>query len=515
MRLLREGRYTFVSELGRGGMGVVWLAKDTVLGRDVAIKELMVPGGIPVDQRAEYQERVLREARIASRLANPGIVTIHDLITEHGQMYIVMELVKAPSLTEWVERHGPMPVPRAAKLAEQVLGALEAAHEAGVVHRDVKPSNVMVPDKGTAKLADFGIAQSYDDTRITSTGMIIGSPAYMSPERLSSGDASPAWDLWALGATLYYAVEGRGAYERQTTTETILAVMTDRPQLRLAQGPMAELITGLLDHDPSRRISPARAHKLIEQALQSDNETTTRFAPVQDVPPPMPAPVPVPVPVPPVQYTYRPPGAVDYGRRRPVLQGVIWLAILGLLAAGVIFVPRLIAKIAEASATDSATGDTGGATKAPKTSKATQPVLTFGPGGDITSEYLTVGAEDCYKWLPTKGKPGPKTDNEVGCYAPYDTQSLWGGVLTSDQGDIPYPSAEQLTAVGAGGCTERFLDKVTYPDKENALKVWTLVPTAEAWKVKVKNGYRQSTRTYSCFVSKADGSKLTAPVWEL
>src|SRR4051812_24371303 len=203
MRHIGNGRYALVRELGRGGMGVVWLANDMMLGRDVAIKELLLPAGIPAAETTVYQERVMREARVASRLANAAVVTVHDLVKEDGQTFIVMEYVQAPTLTELVERDGPMPTVRAARLAEQLLTALEAAHEAGIVHRDVKPGNVMVPARDSAKLTDFGIAQSFEDPRLTSTGALIGSPAYMSPERLEGGDVSPAWDLWALGATLY------------------------------------------------------------------------------------------------------------------------------------------------------------------------------------------------------------------------------------------------------------------------------------------------------------------------
>jgi serine/threonine protein kinase len=265
-RHVSNGRYALVRELGRGGMGIVWLAKDTVLGRDVAVKELMVPGGIPVDQRAEYAERVLREARIASRLADPGVVTIHDLIKENNDTFIVMELIDAPTLEELVNKNGPMPARKVAKLGDELLSVLEVAHEAEIVHRDVKPSNVMVPSRGPAKLTDFGIAQSYDDPKLTSIGTIIGSPAYMSPERMQGGPPSHMWDLWALGATLFFAAEGRGAFERATLPATMVAVMTEQAELRRSQGALADLIVGLLQHDPAERIRIPAARALIERA---------------------------------------------------------------------------------------------------------------------------------------------------------------------------------------------------------------------------------------------------------
>jgi serine/threonine protein kinase len=268
-RNISDGRYALVRELGRGGMGIVWLAKDTVLGRDVAVKELMVPGGIPVDQRDEYAERVLREARIASRLADPGVVTIHDLIKENNDTFIVMELIDAPTLEDLVNKNGPMPARKVVKLADELLSVLEVAHEAEIVHRDVKPSNVMVPSRGSAKLTDFGIAQSYDDPKLTSIGTVIGSPAYMSPERIQGGPPSHAWDLWALGATLFFAAEGRGAFERATLPATMVAVMTEQAQLRRSQGALAELIAGLLHRDPAERLRIPAARALIERATST------------------------------------------------------------------------------------------------------------------------------------------------------------------------------------------------------------------------------------------------------
>jgi serine/threonine protein kinase len=263
---ISNGRYVLMRELGRGGMGIVWLAKDTMLGRDVAVKQLMVPGGIPVDQREEYAERVLREARIASRLSDPGVVTVHDLIKENDDTYIVMELIDAPTLEDLVNKNGPMTAHKVVKLADELLSALEVAHKAGIVHRDVKPANVMVPSRGSAKLTDFGLAQSYDDPKLTSIGTIIGSPAYMSPERMQGGPPSHAWDLWALGTTLFFAAEGRGAFERATLPATMVAVMTEQPELRRSHGALADLIAGLLERDPAERIGVPAAQELIKRA---------------------------------------------------------------------------------------------------------------------------------------------------------------------------------------------------------------------------------------------------------
>src|SRR5439155_11897293 len=196
------GRYSVLTELGRGGMGVVWLAEDRTIGRRVAIKELHLPDGIPPAERAVFEERVLREARTAGRLNDPAVVTVHDIVQESGGTYIVMELIEAPTLTDYVRQHGPLPADAAASVAEQLLSALEAAHAAGVVHRDVKPSNVMIKRDGRVKLTDFGIAQAMEDQRLTVSGALVGSPSYIAPERLHGQDAGPPSDLWALGATL-------------------------------------------------------------------------------------------------------------------------------------------------------------------------------------------------------------------------------------------------------------------------------------------------------------------------
>ncbi|WP_112271781.1 serine/threonine-protein kinase [Lentzea terrae] len=519
MREVGNRRYRLVRELGRGGMGAVWLGKDTVLGRDVAVKELLLPGNVPAEERVVYQERVLREARIASQLQDPAVVTVYDLISEDDQTFIVMELIKAPTLDELVERDGPLEVKAAATLAAQLLNALEAAHSSGVVHRDVKPGNVMVPGKGTAKLTDFGIAQSIDDPRLTATGTLIGSPAYMSPERLAGGEAMPAWDLWALGATLFYATEGKGAFDRPTTSATILAVMNERPQPRVT-GPLGELITGLLEPDPERRLGVAAAHRLIERALHAGNELTQQLKPVVPAPiaPPTPSTPDAPAPstsgpntsgpmtvnsmvmAPPVILPPAP------RKRRPI--GLILSAmIVPLLLVGAlvllyftVFKPMF---------------DNLGLT-GPSSSPAMQPVLTSGPGGDLPDSGLGF-RKDCLTWTPAKGaRKMDHSKDRVGCYKAHETEVLDTVVAnTEHEKDVPYPGAAELTKIGGTVCTRTFLSaKVAGQDKEKTLRYWVVIPTEEAWKVKEENGYRRSSRIIHCFVGKADGTPLTEPLMQ-
>jgi len=248
-------RYTLKAPLGRGGMGVVWRAQDAVLGREVAVKEVVFPPTMAEEERRPAQARVMREARAAARLNHPGAVTLYDVVQDRGGTFIVMELVDAPTLADLVREQGPLPVERVAEIGAQVAGALEAAHRAGIVHRDVKPGNVMVGERGTAKLADFGIASLQGDPQLTSTGLVIGSPAYMAPEQARGEESGPPADFWALGATMFYAVEGEPPFDRGTSIATLAAVVNDPPRTPTRAGPLTGLITALLAKDPAARPS--------------------------------------------------------------------------------------------------------------------------------------------------------------------------------------------------------------------------------------------------------------------
>jgi serine/threonine protein kinase len=247
-------RYVIVGELGRGGMGVVWRADDRVIGRQVALKEIQVPPG--------GMDRVLREARTAGRLNDPGVVTVFDVLTDGGSTFVVMELVEAPTLADIMAAQGPLDPDRVANIGLALLSALEVAHAAGIVHRDVKPSNVMLLPGDRVKLADFGIARAMDDPGQTGSG-VLGSPGYLAPELFNGGFPSPASDLWALGATLFHAVEGRGPFHRDTTAATLHAIMYEEPRLGLCQGPLADVIMGLLTPDPYQRWTPAQVRQVL------------------------------------------------------------------------------------------------------------------------------------------------------------------------------------------------------------------------------------------------------------
>ena len=203
-------RYELLERVGRGGFGVVWRACDTLLQRHVAVKEIHIPGFLNPEDRVGLREKVLKEARAAARLDHPGAVTVFDVIDDDGIPVIVMELVEAPNLSELVAERGPLAPAEAARIGLDVLEVLIAAHARGIVHRDVKPGNVMVAESGRVRLGDFGVAAILDDPSVTSSGAVTGSPAYMAPEQATNKGAIPESDLWSLGATIYFAVDGRG-----------------------------------------------------------------------------------------------------------------------------------------------------------------------------------------------------------------------------------------------------------------------------------------------------------------
>ena len=261
-------RYELTDELGHGGMGVVWRATDTLLARQVALKEVDLPRGGDAEEREGLRARVTREARAAARLSHPGVVTVYDIAHDGDRDYIVMELVSAPTLEELVRTGGPLAPDRAARLGLGLLDALEAAHRAGIVHRDLKPRNVMVREDGATKLADFGIASVQGDPRLTATGLVVGSPAYMAPEQVEAQAVSPATDLWALGATLWFAVEGQppfGGGEFQTLS----AIVNGHPRQPRRLGPLAPVLARLLVKEPSARATPAQLRPLLRQVAGS------------------------------------------------------------------------------------------------------------------------------------------------------------------------------------------------------------------------------------------------------
>jgi hypothetical protein len=445
------GRYVVLAELGRGGMGIVWRAEDRVMGRQVAVKELHLPAGLPAEERRLFHERLLREARTAGRLSDAGIVTVHDVVTDGGVDHIVMELVDAPTLADVVARSGPLDEQTALSVAGQLVSALRAAHDNGVVHRDVKPSNVLMRADGRVKLTDFGIAQAADDPRLTTTGSIVGSPAYLSPERLDGQPATAASDMWALGSTLHHALTGRAPFDRDTTPATIAAVLHGPiPPVR-TRNVLGAVIGGLLQRSPQARLTGPQAAAMLSVDQQPGYGPT--------------APVTGPVPRP--------------GRR--------WGRIAALLGAGFVLGIALTVGISLALTAGSPTH------------------FTYGAGGQIRTFAPTTPG--CLQGRVAAGRDFPSSTSVL-CTEPHDAE-LYVVVTTFDSSaKIPYPGEAALSAYGERACQLYFGSALVRGDDKAKLDVVVLVPTDQEFSTASSGGYF-SNRSVMCLLQARDGAQLT------
>ncbi|MFE5257031.1 serine/threonine-protein kinase [Streptomyces coelicoflavus] len=288
---LLAGRYRLGDVLGRGGMGTVWRAEDETLGRTVAVKELRFPGNIDEEEKRRLITRTLREAKAIARIRNNSAVTVYDVVEEDDRPWIVMELVEGKSLAEAIREDGLLEPKRAAEVGLAVLDVLRSAHREGILHRDVKPSNVLIAEDGRVVLTDFGIAQVEGDPSITSTGMLVGAPSYISPERARGHKPGPAADLWSLGGLLYAAVEGTPPYDRGSAIATLTAVMTENLEEPKNAGPLRDVIYGLLTKDPDQRLDDVGARAMLnrvvhapEQAAGAEPVDATKVVPLPPQP---------------------------------------------------------------------------------------------------------------------------------------------------------------------------------------------------------------------------------------
>ncbi|MGE6735942.1 serine/threonine-protein kinase [Streptomyces sp. NPDC059900] len=293
------GRYRLLAPLGEGGMGTVWRARDEVLGREVAVKEVRAPAGLPASDVERLYARLEREAWAAARIPHRNVVTVYDVASEDGRPWIVMEIVRGLSLSDVLDAEGPMPPQRAARIGAEVLAALRAAHEAGVLHRDVKPGNVLIANDGRVVLTDFGIAVVEGSSALTMTGEVVGSPEFLAPERALGRKPGPESDLWSLGVLLYAAVEGISPFRQNTPLSTLRAVVDEElPQPRNA-GPLAPVVEGLLRKDPAARISAAEAEnqlRLVAAGGVPDAPTPLPYMPTVTSQQQHPSPSPLPPP---------------------------------------------------------------------------------------------------------------------------------------------------------------------------------------------------------------------------
>ena len=275
---LLAGRYRLRAVIGRGGMGAVWRAHDELLNRDVAVKEIIWPPEMDEAEQESGRRRAVREAQMLARLRHPNVVGVYDFFEEDGRPVIVMELVPFHSLRDTVRDAGPLPPARVARIGLGILAGLQAAHQAGVVHRDVKPANILLGPEDRIVLTDFGIAKAVDSPTLTTSGILVGSPSYLAPERARGEPAEAAADLWGLGASLYSAVEGKPPFERPGVLASLTAVVSEEPEPPLHAGPLEPVISGLLRKDPGARLDAADAERMLHDVLEQD--TAVRTAPM-------------------------------------------------------------------------------------------------------------------------------------------------------------------------------------------------------------------------------------------
>ncbi len=286
-------RYRVVRSVGRGGMGTVWLCEDRVLSRHVAVKRI---GGLPGDDTGQAA-RAMREARVTAALNHENAVSVFDVVDDNGATWLVMEYVASRTLAELIKTEGPLAVRRVATIGRQVADALATAHGLAIVHRDVKPGNILVADGDRAKISDFGIARGHTDLTLTQTGMMTGTPAYFAPELARGDHPSFASDVWALGATLFSAVEGRPPFPTGETPLATLGLIAREPAPRAERaGPLTDVIAAMLTRDPTQRWSMERVRAALEEVAQSDTVPVT-----------LPVEPPDRVPDPPTRPSTRPP----------------------------------------------------------------------------------------------------------------------------------------------------------------------------------------------------------------
>jgi serine/threonine protein kinase len=374
------GRYRLDRSIGQGGMGTVWQGHDQLLGREVAVKEVRFPPELGKQEVADLRERTLREARATARLSHPNVITTYDVVEEDDRPWIVMELLKTRSLSEVLRDEGPLPPHRVAEIGLGVLAALETAHAQGVVHRDVKPSNVLVTADGRPVLTDFGIATMAGDPALTSTGVVLGSPAYMSPERARGKAFGPESDLWSLGVTLFVAAEGRPPFESDNALGTLTAIISDPVPPMSVGGPLALAVGGLLRKEPQERASIATVRKQLQEAAADrtaeaaapvvstvalDRAGHTEALPAAGVGAAAPrAAAPTPPPSGPTTYD-------DEGRRRSGL-------LVAALVVGVLLIGSIVAFALLSGGGDPNTADprTTASTSAPPTTTSSSPPAT-------------------------------------------------------------------------------------------------------------------------------------------
>ncbi|PAZ16115.1 serine/threonine protein kinase [Streptomyces sp. SA15] len=433
---LIAGRYRLLSPLGEGGMGTVWRARDELLHREVAVKEVRAPAGLQGPEVERMYARLEREAWAAARVANRNVVTVYDVATQDGRPWIVMEIVRGISLAELLDAEGPLTPQRTAHIGAEVLAALRAAHAAGVLHRDVKPANVLMSNDGRVVLTDFGIAMVEGSSALTMTGEVIGSPEFLAPERALGRTPGPESDLWSLGVLLYAAVEGNSPFRQNTPLSTLRAIVDEELPPPRRAGPLTPVIEGLLRKDPAERLSAERAEQDLrvigaggtpraDAAQASPHTPYTPYAPTiaappqqpQQPPPTAPGPQPWTQPSPTAGPTTATAGEPNRNRRAAIAL-IAGLAALALAIAGLTY--ALLNR-------DDGDQAGGGGTKN-ETPGLSSPAPTDNP----TGTQDTAGPE------PTPSRSGSATTAPP----PQSVQVALAGSNTDYTGSCPPPQGE-------------------------------------------------------------------------
>ncbi|MDG4760117.1 serine/threonine protein kinase [Micromonospora sp. WMMD710] len=444
------GRYSLRSSVGNGGMGTVWRATDTLLRRDVAVKEVVLPPGLAPSDRDAMYERTLREARAAAAIQHPAVVQVYDVVTEAGRPWIVMELLDARSLADMVIEDGPVAPRAVAKIGIALLGALEVAHAIGVLHRDVKPANVLICTDGRCVLTDFGVARMPTDVQLTTPGMVLGSPHFISPERAMGQEFGPPSDLFSLGVTLYTAVEGRPPFDKGDPIETMHAVVEDPPAPPQRSGPLTRVLMGLLEKDPARRLDVHTSRSMLRELLAGPLGSTATA--VHSVTDPY-AVVPVqqrPAPIPPAQPEPKPDSQI--GGPAMLAPGESLTDRLAALRRGERPQPAVAASTGlDETSADALAGPLHTPTGAMPASGRPATGRTYGGSADATQRVDAGAHPDATQ--PVSYGSRPDATQQVGYGAPEATQRIGGTYGGGNQWSVPgtgLPWTTPSTAAGGG-----------------------------------------------------------------
>ncbi|KOU65625.1 protein kinase [Streptomyces sp. MMG1533] len=492
------GRYRLLSPLGEGGMGTVWRARDELLNREVAVKEVRAPSGLPGADIERMYARLEREAWAAARISSHNVVTVYDVATQDHRPWIVMELVRGISLAELLEAEGPLSPQRAAHVGAEVLSALRAAHEAGVLHRDVKPANVLLSNDGRVVLTDFGIAMVEGSSALTMTGEVIGSPEFLAPERALGRTPGPESDLWSLGVLLYAAVEGTSPFRQTTPLSTLRAIVDEELPPPHRAGPLAPVIEGLLRKDPAERLSADRAEQDLRVigaggtpsgggTLGADAAQTAPYAPTiaAHQQPPHPSTRDQPPPTAPAPPPWTQPGtttaaAQPHRNRRAAVVLIAGLAALALAIAGLTYALLNRDDDKEAGGPKSETpGVSSPSVSDPDPSDTEEPSRSPSPSASPSSSPTTAAPSPSVKVTLT----GAHTQYTGTCpppqgQAPAFTATLTVGTLPSEvtyrwvskDGQIMDQGWKTLSFPEGGGRTRQDTAFVTTNDENGSLE---------------------------------------------